>query len=163
MLSSDEDSPSFHLNSLKQNLPQGVKILKTRTWNRESQRVTQFDCKFDHVSKLDLLEFPYLKRSEQLNHPFEGVKIVDEGRTLLFSAFIHNPLQDLKDRDDKEIDQVYKGYRLSLKLKTPFQVVESNASRISDQILSWEYDLQALKKLPKEEEARGGMWARFRK
>ena len=62
----------------------------------------------------------------------------------------------------KQMEEAFKGLRVAFRIDTPFQVVDSNATRKEGQSLLWEYDLKSLEKMTPEQQAQG-IRVRFRK
>ena len=52
--------------------------------------------------------------------------------------------------------EVFKNFRVAWRIETPFQVVESNATRKEGKALIWEYRLEDLERMDKEARAKGG-------
>ena len=89
--------------------------------------------------------------------PFAGLKVVDEGSTILVTSAAQNPASDqkavLKQLPPMDaivkmyLDSVFKSFRIAFRMTAPFETLEHNAHRKDGDTLIWEYDLAALEKL----------------
>ncbi|HTQ79102.1 MAG TPA: hypothetical protein VMM92_03835, partial [Thermoanaerobaculia bacterium] len=105
------------------------------------------------------------------DQPFIGLKLVDEGKTLLLTSATVDPVKEQQSAGagpemtpemQKQVADLFQGFRFAFKLDTPLEVLESNATRRSGHTLYWEYDLAAIEKMSKEQ-AKTGIRVRLRK
>ena len=162
---------------LQQKLPKGVTLLDSSLKDDGLKIAADFLFGFDNVSKLSEIQFP--KKQEEgaeqqgsgggpgnpVDGPFNGLKVVDEGSTILVTSPIQNPAakqqeqaeewMDLDAEMKKQIQAIFKDSRVAFKITAPYQVVEHNAHRKEDKTLVWEYDISSLEKMKPEDLAQG--------
>jgi hypothetical protein len=158
---------------LQNKLPKGVTLLDSSFKEDGLQIAANFLFGFDNVSKLNQIQFP--KKGEEgeqagppgsqnpVESPFNGLKVVDEGKTILITSPTENPLAEQKEQAEmnldpdakKQMEEMFKGLRVAFKITAPFQVVEHNAHRKEGNTLIWEYDLKSLEKMKPEQLAQG--------
>jgi hypothetical protein len=107
-----------------------------------------------------------------MESPFGGLKIVDEGATLLITSPALDPAGGQKAQMSKmpqmdaamkgQMEAMFKNLRVAFKITAPFTVVEHNSHRREGDTLIWEYSLAALEKLTAEQKAQG-IRVRYRK
>jgi hypothetical protein len=174
-----EAAPDFEKDKkeLQQKLPKGVTLLDSSFNNDGLKIAANFLFGFDNVSKLSEIQFP--KKQEEgaeqqgpgggpgnpVESPFNGLKVVDEGSTILVTSPTENPVADQQKQTDemmnldadtkKQMEEMFKGLRVAFKITAPFQVVEHNAHRKEGNTLIWEYDIKTLEKMKPEELAQG--------
>lgn len=167
---------------LKQSLPAGVKLLETDVKEDGLTVAAHFLFGFDNVDKLGLIALPDDKKKEggeqppgpsnPFDQPFANLKLVDEGKTLLLTSAPVNPLAEQQQQTEgmemtpevkQQMADMFKGLRVAMKIKAPFAVVETNATRRDGDTLIWEYDLPAFEKMAKEKKEPEGIRVRFRK
>jgi hypothetical protein len=146
---------------LRESLPPGVKLVEASFKDDALKLIGRFVLGFDNLSKLTgiSLDAPGGDASpapvgNPMQRPFEGLKVVDEGGTILFTSTAHNPLADSSkpgeplDGEAKAIvDAMLKGFRVALRLNAPFEVIEHNAHRKDGTTLVWEFDFVSMEKL----------------
>jgi hypothetical protein len=146
---------------LRESLPQGVKLIEASFKDDGLKLIGQFVLGFDKLSKLtDIsLDAPGGDASpapveNPMQRPFEGLKVVDEGGTILITSPTHNPLAgetkpgEAADPMGKAIlETMMKGFRVAFRLNAPFEVIEHNAHRKDGTTLVWEYDFASIEKL----------------
>jgi hypothetical protein len=165
---------------LEKSLPSGVKLLETDVKEEGMTVAARFLFGFDNVNKLGLIELPGQKKDAEqepgarnpFDQPFANLKLVDEGKTLLLTSVPVNPLAEQQEQTEsleltpevkQQMEDAFKGLRLAVKIKAPFEVVETNATRRDGDTLVWEYDLPAFEKMAKEKRLPEGIRVRFRK
>ena len=134
---------------------------------------------FDHPAKLEQINFGG-KSSETatgpasdnpLDSPFGGLKIIDEGRTLLVTSPARNPVAGQQEEIstlpiDPELkallDSILGGVRVAVRLTAPFEVIEHNAHRKEGNTLVWDYNYASLQKMTVLE-IEQGVRVRYRK
>jgi hypothetical protein len=159
---------------LQSKLPPGVKLLDSSFKEDGLKIAANFLFGFDNVSKLNQIKFP--KKGEEggqagppgsenpVESPFNGLQVVDEGKTILVTSPTENPIaeqkeqtadMDLTPEQKKQMEDMFKGLRVAFKITAPFEVVEHNAHRKEGNTLIWEYDLKSLEKMKPEQMAQG--------
>lgn len=162
---------------LQSKLPKGVTLLDSSFKEDGLSVAANFLFGFDNVSKLNQIKFP--KKAEEggqagppgpnageipVESPFNGLQVVDEGKTILVTSPAENPVADQKEQAadmdlspeaKKQMEDMFKGLRVAFKITAPFEVVEHNAHRKEGNTLIWEYDLKSLEKMKPEQLAQG--------
>ncbi len=159
---------------LQDKLPKGVTLLDSSFKEDGLKMAANFLFGFDNVSKLNQIKFP--KKQEEgeaagppgggnpVESPFDGLQVVDEGKTLLITSPTENPIaeskeqaadMDLSPEAKQQMEEMFKGLRVAFKITAPFEVVEHNAHRKEGNTLIWEYDLKSLEKMKPEDLAKG--------
>ncbi|HVR95901.1 MAG TPA: hypothetical protein VMW27_04755 [Thermoanaerobaculia bacterium] len=169
---------------VKKTLPDGVKLLESSFTEKELEIGTHLVFGFDHISKLGLIDLPDDKKQQAgpgpgqgpggaspFDQPFAGLKLVDEGSTLLLTSRTVNPLQGKEEQEaemdidaatKKQVEDMMKGLRIAFKINAPFEVVEHNATRKEGKTLVWEWTYATLDKMTPEQAAEG-IRVRFKK
>jgi hypothetical protein len=151
-----------------------VKLLDASVKEDGLKISARFRFGFDHVSKLSQIQLPDPKGGASeggppgpqnpFDNPFAGLKVKDEGATLLLTTEAINPAaeqkaqaadMDLSPEMKKQMEDAFKGLRVAFKLDVPFEVVEHNATRREGKTLLWEYDLKTMEKMTPEQLAEG--------
>ena len=142
-------------------LPAGVKLLDVAV-NEDGLKISaKMMLAFDHASKLQQINLKSqaaagAPMSNPMDDPFGGLKIIDEGKTVLVTSPAPNPAEDQKDAMgempmDAEMkalfDSMLGGMRVAIRLTAPFEVVEHNAHRKEGNTLIWDYNMESLKKM----------------
>jgi len=146
---------------LRESLPQGVKLIEASFKDDGLKLIGQVVLGFDKLSKLtdirldapggDVSPAPV---DNPMQRPFDGLKVVDEGGTILITSPTHNPLAGETKPDEAAdpmakamLETMMKGFRVAFRLNAPFEVIEHNAHRKDGTTLVWEYDLASIEKL----------------
>jgi hypothetical protein len=140
-----------------------VKLIDATFQEQGLTMLMNFVFGFDHPSKLAQITFPDEKGAggpgggNPVDSPFGGLKVTDEGATILVTSPPQNPLSDaLKDappgaaadpETKKMIDGMFKNLRVAFKITSPLAIVEQNAHRKEGNTLVWEYTLASLEKM----------------
>jgi hypothetical protein len=146
---------------LRESLPQGIKLIEASFKDDGLKLIGRFVLGFDKLSKLTDIsldgpagEAPHAPIENPMQRPFEGLKIVEEGGTILITSPTHNPLADqakpgepLDPMAKSMVDSMMKGFRVAFRLNAPFEVIEHNAHRKEGTTLVWEYDAATIEKL----------------
>ena len=158
-------------------LPAGVKLLDATLKEDGLKSTVGMLIGFDHASKLEKIA---LKKDpgaaevlvdNPMDQPFGGLKITDEGKTILVTSPARNPMAEQKDElaqmpMDAELkalfDAMFSGIRVVVKLTAPFDVVEHNAHRREGSTLVWDYNMTSLMKMSAAE-VEQGVRVRYRK
>jgi hypothetical protein len=141
---------------LEQSLPPGVKLLSSSIDEQGLKIVVRFEFGFDDVRKLTRIKMPEKSgegsgpAKNPYQEPFAGLKVVDEGSTLLVTLGGVDPASPLKNQDakgapgaespemQKALAAAFQNARFAFKLDSPLQVVETNATRRDGHTLYWE-------------------------
>ena len=177
---SEAPDPKKIQEDAKKSLPPGIQLLDSSVEDLGLMMKMRFLFAFDDVSKLAQMKLsgtsaeggpPGVKNP--VESPFDSLRVVDEGKTILITSRPTNPLGgkeatvgepggEAKSKDseplevDPQIREVFKNFRIAWRIETPFQVVESNATRKEGKTLIWEYRLEDLERMDKEARAKGG-------
>jgi hypothetical protein len=170
--------PEKEKADLVKSLPPGIKLLDSSMKEDGLKIVANFVFSFDHISKLSQIHFPKEGAEQEqpgaknpFDEPFAGLKVTDEGKTLLLTTEAINPAaeqkseaagMDLSPEMKKQMEDAFKGLRVAFKIDALFEVVESNATRKEGRTLIWEYDLKSLEKMTPEQSLEG-VRVRFKK
>jgi hypothetical protein len=115
--------------------------------------VARFEFEYDDVRKLSQLKLPEKGGGQTqpgqnpFADPFSSLKVVDEGPTLLVTMGGGDPAARLQQEAKKDpsnpemakaFEEAFKNARLVWKLDSPFEVVETNATRRDGHTLIWE-------------------------
>ncbi|HEV7514877.1 MAG TPA: hypothetical protein VGR07_01125 [Thermoanaerobaculia bacterium] len=161
----------------EKSLPPGVQLVDGGADDQGLKMRAHFKFRFDNVAKLGQIRFTKDEAQQQsgpknpYDEPFAGIKVVDEGKTVLLTSATVDPLKkqqeekggpELTPEMKQQMAEAFKGFRVAFKLDTPMAVVESNATRRDGHTLYWEYDLPTLEKMSKEQ-AQTGIRVRLRK
>lgn len=159
-------------------LPPGVQLLAADVDDQGMKMVVHMLFGFDDISKLEAINVPDEKGGGKggpgpknpMSQPFAGLRVKDEGKTILLTGEAMNPVDqqkadtpDLTPEMKKQMEATFQGFRLAWKVDAPFDVVESNATRRDGHTLYWEYDLPAIEKLAREKKSPEALRVRFRK
>lgn len=160
-------------------LPTGVRLINAAFKEEGLKLSAQVVLSFDHPAKLEQINFggkssetPTGPASDNpLDSPFGGLKIVDEGRTLLVTSPARNPVAGQQEEIstlpiDPELkallDSILGGVRVAVRLTAPFDVIEHNAHRKEGNTLVWDYNYASLQKMTVLE-IEQGVRVRYRK
>jgi hypothetical protein len=167
---------------IEKSLPPGVRLLDAGADEGQDMKLrAHFRFGFDDLNKLAQIRDPQKKdeapgpgKPALLDQPFSNLKLVDEGKTVLVSTDLGNPVAEsgpaagggadtqATPEQKKQAEQILQGLHLRFKLTTPLQVVESNALRRDGNTLVWDYDLAAIEKLADAKQP-VKIWARLRR
>lgn len=166
---------------IEKSLPPGVHLLDAGVDDKQDLKLRMhFRFGFDDLNKLSQIRDPKSKdqapgpgKPNLLDQPFSNLKLVDEGKTVLVSTDLGNPVSETgppAGGDDakptaeqkKQAEQILEGLHLRFKLTTPLQVVDTNALRRDGNTLVWDYDLAAIEKLADAKQP-VKIWARLRR
>jgi hypothetical protein len=183
----DGDKPNLVEDKVKleKDLPPGIQLLDASMKDDGLKMTVHLLFAFDNVTKLEKIELPDKNggkggakdgeaapgggSANPFDQPFSGLTVKDEGKTLLLTSKAVNPAAEQKDKmpemkpeEQQQIDQMFKGLRIAWKIESPFDVVESNATRRDGHTLYWEYDFKTLSKMTPDQLAQG-VRVRFKK
>lgn len=180
--SSKTETGSFENDKkeMESKLPKGVTLLQSSMKEDGLKIAASFLFGFDNAAKLSRIAFPKKNKGEggspsapgnPMDSPFGGLRIVDEGTTLLVTSPAENPLADSKKsmgpapadpEVEKQIEAMFVGLRVAFKITAPFEVVEHNAHRKEGNTLIWEFTLKSFETLTPEQ-LQKGIRVRYRK
>jgi hypothetical protein len=151
---------------LQNKLPKGVTLEDAKFTQDGLKMVANLLFGFDKVAKLSEIELP--KKDAQggpgnpIDTPFGGLQLVDDGKTVLITSPVSNPMSDSQngpmppDPDmQKQMMDLFKGLRVAFRITAPFDVLEQNATRKEGNTLIWEYDFTSLSTMKAEDLAKG--------
>ena len=167
---------------LEAKLPKGVTLVDATFEEKGLTMLMNFVFGFDHPSKLAQITFPDEKGGggpgggpggpggNPVDSPFGGLKVTDEGATILVTSPPQNPMADaMKDAPPtadpemkKMIEGMFKDLRVAFKITSPLAIVEQNAHRKEGNTLVWEYTLKSLETM-KPEQLQQSIRVRYRK
>ena len=136
-------------------LPAGVKLLGMAMDDQGLQMHANAQFGFDDVHKLAQLKLKSKKgagagegapNDNPYESPFDGLKVVDEGKTILVTITGADPKSRLRDIKGQmpspdmqpQLDAAFKTARFVFRLDAPFEVVTTNATRRDGKTLVWE-------------------------
>jgi len=146
-------------------LPPGVQLIDGGAEDQGLKMRVHFKFRFDDVAKLAKLQFSSTEQQQApgpknpYDEPWNNLKVVDEGKTVLLTSSLVDPLKAQEEQTQKgggpeltpemrkQMEEVFQGFRLAFKLDTPMEVVESNATRRQGHTLYWEYDMKTADKM----------------
>jgi hypothetical protein len=140
---------------LERSLPPGVRLVSSSVEDQGTKMVARFEFEYDDVRKLSQLKLPEKGGQAQPGQnpfadPFASLKVVDEGPTLLVTMGGGDPAARLRQEAQKDpgaganpemakaFEGAFKNARLAFKLDSPFDVVDTNATRREGRSLYWE-------------------------
>lgn len=163
-------------------LPKGITLLDAQMTDEGLKMGFNLLFGFDNMSKLALISMPKKEAkpgegppgggSTPMDSPFGGLKVVDDGKTILVTSDVKNPVNDAKAQAapaakpdpemEKQMQEMFKGLRVAFKITAPFTVLEQNATRKEGNTLIWEYDLKSIVKM-KAEQLKQGIRVKYKK
>jgi len=154
-------------------MPPGVRLLEGKVDERDLKVLYHYRFGFDDVRKLQRIGGPPEGAPEpkaiDLNlqrRPFGSFQLADEGKTLLLSTLLPNPLGAPPSPGEtpaaKQAREAMADlFQFHFRLITAFEVIDSNATRRDGKALVWDYDRAAFAKLDPGKTIR--IWARLRR
>ncbi len=139
----------------KESLPDGIRLVSADFTQEELKVRYVMTLAFDALAGLSDLKLANPRGVEDdgsnpMDRPFEGLQITDEGDTLLITSEPLNPAKEqmesgqIPPEGEEIFRRVMGGLRVAFVLKTPFEAIEHNATRVDGDTLYWEYDAKAL-------------------
>jgi hypothetical protein len=161
-------------------LPPGVKLLNASFKEDGLKIAVAFVLGFDQAAKLAAVRLP--KKDDPgggrggtpdnpVESPFGGLRVVEEGATLLITSPVENPVADQQAQAAqmsadpamlKQMESMFKGLRVAFRITAPFDVADHTAHRREGNTLVWEYNVQNLQKLTPDQ-MKQGVRVRYRK
>jgi hypothetical protein len=146
-------------------LPPGVKLLSANFEEDGLKIKVRAEFGFDDIRKLAQIDLPNAKPGTEggsgknpYSQPFSGLKVVDEGSTILLTLTGADPASHMQPPGDqnafdantrKEFAAAFKDARFGISIDSPFEVVSTNATHRGGHTLSWEVKLSdAASKVP---------------
>jgi len=144
--------------ALAKSLPPGVQLLSASADDQGTKFSARFQFGFDDVRKMAQIRLPEKSGQGQAGtnpyeEPFSQLKVIDEGPTLLVTLGSVNPAARLQEQAGqagmggkegsnpemtKAFEAAFKNARFAFRLESPFEVVETNATRRDGRTLYWE-------------------------
>lgn len=154
---------------IQASLPAGVTLLDATMAEDGLKIVANVLFGFDDAKKLALINLPDKKDQpvpNPMDAPFSDLKVTDDGKTVLITTPVENPMADAKKPGESPLDPAmmkqmgdfFKGLRVAYRITAPFEILEQNATRREGNTLIWEYDMQSL-----EKQTPTGIRVRYRK
>ncbi|MCA8920586.1 MAG: hypothetical protein KDD82_02185 [Planctomycetes bacterium] len=155
-----------------ESLPKGVELSALELKEDGLNLEVHMAFKFDHVSKLPLIETPDEPAEEDdmgmggppepnpVKKPFEGLVVKDNGDTLEITIKPSNPAEEAMPEEgegpqmpgmDEMVKQAFSGLKFTWKIESAMEVVEHNAPTAEGGNLTWSYDLKGLEGLKGDE------------
>ena len=177
--SEPQPSPEAAKADLEKSLPPGVKLLDSDFKDEGLRLQAHFKFGFDNLHSLQQIKLSKDKKDESaegkdgappkpggknpFDTPFGDLQITDEGKTLLLTTKPTDPMAeqteqmggDMTPEMKKQMEDAFKGLRVAWKIETPFEVLESNATRREGKTLIWEYDLKTFETMTPQQRAEG--------
>jgi hypothetical protein len=141
-------------------LPPGVKLLSASMENQDLKVVVRMEFGFDDIRKLARIDLPENAKAgaagpgkNPYSQPFSGLKVTDEGSTLLVTMSGADPASRVANLSgqsgqgavdpatQQQIAAAFKNARFAFALESPFEVVTTNATRRDGHTLYWEIKL----------------------
>lgn len=162
--------PEAQKAELVKSLPPGVKLLESSFQDEGLKLQARFTFSFDDLAKLQKIKLPGKKEEDgqpgsknPFDTPFGDLQIAREGNTLLLTTKPTDPMEqqteqmggELTPEMKKQMEDAFQGLRVAWKIQTPFEVLESNATRREGNTLYWEYTLDTFEKMTPQQRAEG--------
>jgi hypothetical protein len=139
----------------EKSLPPGVQLLSSSVDDQGTKIAVRCQFGFDDVRKLAKIKMPEKGGGGQQPgqnpwaDPFATLQVVDEGPTLLVTVGGADPSARLQEQAAKggasanpemakALEGAFKNARFAFRLDSPFEVVETNATRRDGRTLYWE-------------------------
>jgi hypothetical protein len=169
-------NPEAQKAEIEKSLPPGVKLLDGGMDDEGLKLKAHFTFGFDDIAKLQQIKMPDDKRKPEgdggppnpvgknsFDTPFGDLKITRQGDTLLLTTKPTDPLSDgiqrmggeLTPETKKQMEEAFQGLRVAWRIETPFEVLESNATRHEGKTQIWEYDLKSFETMTPQQRAEG--------
>ncbi|HEY7791498.1 MAG TPA: hypothetical protein VIC33_13350 [Vicinamibacterales bacterium] len=178
MLKDADASDDFEKDKrdMQQHLPAGVKLLNA-SYNKNGLKSTaNVSVSFDNAAALGAIVFDQGDKQEggpgnPVSQPFDGLKVVDDGQTLLITSAIVNPAEGAKAQAQqmpmdpamqKQFATLLSGMHVAVKITAPFTVLEQNATRQEGNTLIWEFDSAHLQSMTPDQ-LKSGIRVRYKK
>jgi hypothetical protein len=169
-------NPEAQKAEIEKNLPPGVKLLDGDVKDEGLKLQAHFTFGFDDVAKLQQIKMPKDKAKPEaegappnpagknpFDTPFGDLKITQQGDTLLITAKPTDPMTDqvhqmggeLTPEMKTQMEEAFQGLRVAWRIETPFEVLESNATRHEGKTQVWEYDIKSFETMTPQQRAEG--------
>jgi hypothetical protein len=165
--------------AIAKSLPAGVTLVDQSVHQQGLKVVTNVVFHFEDASKLGLISFPKKQGAQPadknaIDKPFDSLQIIDEGDTIVIRSKPADPVKGVQEGatqsgpgDNKELEKMMrdalKGLRVAFRIEAPFKVVETNATRKDGNVLMWEYTLESLERLEKQNPDDLKVFVRYKK
>jgi hypothetical protein len=163
----DDSGPPTRAEMEKQ-LPPGVKLLDFAATEKDFGLDTKMKFGFDKLASLVGVHMPSKESADPtkknvIDTPFEGLEVLDEGKTLTIRTKAQNPTEAVKEQaegapkldpeTEKLVKDAFAKMHVSYRITAPFEVVSHNATRVEGKTLIWEYDMARFEKMEKSKKA----------
>jgi hypothetical protein len=169
-------NPEAQKAEIAKSLPPGVKLLDGGIDDEGLKVNAHFTFGFDDVAKLQQIKMPNDKKPPEaegappspagknpFDTPFGDLQITRQGDTLLLTTKPTDPMTDavhqmggeLTPDMKKQMEEAFQGLRVAWRIETPFEVLESNATRHEGKTQIWEYDLKSFETMTPQQRAEG--------
>ncbi len=163
-MDADEDFSSEEIRSdVESDLPEGFELISADAERTGLATSFNFLISFPHINRLSELELSQPGDEpaggaagemdfDSISQPFQGLELIDEGRTWLLVSDAPNPVEDLGEQEnmmfdmDEMFDNLFSGLRVAVTIEVPGEIVEHNATKVEGRKLIWEFSLETLKK-----------------
>lgn len=156
----EEEGPP-DLKEIRQDLPEGVRLMDAEFTHEDLLTRTAFNFAFDDLYALTEMSFAEEGEEEKggmmeepekdpTESPFGNLEVIEEGGTLVIRSV--NPVAEVGEQQQEmgmggmmdamgeAMAEMFQGMRVVFSLEAPFDVVEHNATRVEGNRLVWEYD-----------------------
>lgn len=161
-----EDEGEMDLEEMREDLPEGVRLLDAEMRQEELLTRTTLNFAFDDLRQLTEMSFSEEKgkkggemggppaEEDPMESPFGNLEVIEEGGTLVIRSA--SPVKEVGEQREQmgmggggmegmegmgeAMEQMFAGMRVVFSLEAPFEVVEHNATRVEGDRLVWEYD-----------------------
>jgi hypothetical protein len=163
--------PEAQKAKLAKSLPPGVKLLDSSFQDDGLKLHVHFTFGFDDLAKLQKIKLPSKEEENgqpgsknPFDTPFGELQISRQGNTLLLTTKPTDPLHEQEEQMGggqvtpemkQQMEEAFKGLRVAWKIQTPFEVLESNATRHEGNTQIWEYTLDTFEKMTAQQRAEG--------
>ncbi len=147
---------------MEKQLPPGVKLLDFAATERDFGVDTKFKFGFDKLASLVGVKLPSKEGGDPsqknvIDTPFEGLEVIDKGKTFTIQTKPQNPTESVKEQaegapkldaeTEKLVKTAFSKMRVSYRITAPFEVVSHNAMRVEGKTLVWEYTMETFEKM----------------
>ncbi len=157
------EDPTKARSEIESKLPEGVKLLDLNVEEKELGMTSMFKFSFDKLARLVDVKLPSESddptRKNMLDTPFEGLEVIDKGKTLTIRTRPQNPTESVREEasqntevdpeTEKMMEEAFKNLRVSYRISAPLEIVSHNATKVDGNTLIWVFDLETFKKLEK--------------
>lgn len=162
-MDADEDFSSEEIRSdVESDLPEGFELISADAERTGLATSFNFLISFPHINRLNELKLSQPGDEpaggaaggmdfDSISQPFQGLELIDEGRTWLLVSDAPNPVEDLGEQENMMFDMdemfgnIFSGLRVAVTIEVPGEIVEHNATKVEGLKLIWEFSPETLK------------------